>query len=153
MPARNIDAAVRHFAPEHVLCWCNGQSLESRYSSSAGGGGAAAAGKAVGTAVLGQRLARARAARAVRMPRFPVVAVGASQIFVFDGPVATRGPFAALPRDQVQVEHGGSAMWRRLDLIVSRDGEPCCYTMMVSALGGGRKRLQALVSELARTAS
>jgi hypothetical protein len=85
------------------------------------------------------------------MPRFPVVAVGASQIFVFDGPVATQGPVAALPRDQVQVEHGGSAMWRRLDLIVSSDGEPRCYTMMVSALGGGRKRLQALVSELTRT--
>jgi hypothetical protein len=30
MPARNIEAAVRKFAPDPVLCWCNRQSLESR---------------------------------------------------------------------------------------------------------------------------
>ena len=56
--------------------------------------------------------------------------------------------FAVLPRDQVQVVHGGNAMWRRLDILAADDGAPCSYTMTVSGLGGGRKRLQQLIDEL-----
>jgi hypothetical protein len=84
------------------------------------------------------------------MPRFPVVALGASQIFLFDGPIAKKAPFATLRRDQVQVVHGGSAMWRRLDLVVDEGEQARSYTMMVFGLGGGRKRLQRLVGELTR---
>ncbi len=91
MPARNIESAVREFSPEPVLCWCNGQSLESRYSSPAVGGGAAGeVGAGIGRAILRRRLDKARPASAEPMPRFPVVAVSASQIFLFDGPVAKR---------------------------------------------------------------
>ncbi|HEV2377990.1 MAG TPA: hypothetical protein VGS19_38240 [Streptosporangiaceae bacterium] len=82
------------------------------------------------------------------MPRFPVVAVSASRIYLFSGPVPDKEAFAVLPRDQAQVIHGGSAMWRRLDILTTRDGVPRSYTMMVSGLGGGRKRLQELISEL-----
>lgn len=44
--------------------------------------------------------------------------------------------------------HGGNAMWRRLDILATDDGVPRSYTMMVSGLGGGRKRLQQLIDEL-----
>jgi hypothetical protein len=91
------------------------------------------------------------------MPRFPLVAISASKIFLFDGPLATRPPFAILPRDAVRVIYGGNAMWRRLDLITDGDagggGEAAgqrCYTIMVSVLGS-RKRLEQLVAELERT--
>lgn len=149
MPASRIDSSVRAFAPEPVLCWCNGQSLESRYSSSVAGGGAAATGRAIGNAMLRRKAGRARLINAVRMPRFPVVAAGASQILIFDGPIAKQGPFAALRRDQAEVIHGGGLMWRRLDLIVPADEGSRSYTMMVFGLGGGRKRLRRLVGELA----
>jgi hypothetical protein len=39
-------------------------------------------------------------------------------------------------------------MWRRLDLLAAVDGTPRSYTMMISGLGGGRKRLQRLIGEL-----
>lgn len=147
MPASRIDEAVRQLSPEPVVCWCNGQSLESRYSSSTASAGASA-GRAAGAAVLRHQLGRARLGNAVPMPRFPVVAVSASRIYLFSGPVPDKEAFAVLPRDQAQVIHGGSAMWRRLDILTTRDGVPRSYTMMVSGLGGGRKRLQELISEL-----
>jgi hypothetical protein len=53
-----------------------------------------------------------------------------------------------LPRDQAQVVHGGNAIWRRLDILTTHDGAPRSCTMMVSAPGGGRKRLQELIGEL-----
>jgi len=51
MPADRIDQAVRRLSPEPVVCWCNGQSLESRYSSSTTSAGAFG-GRAAGVAVL-----------------------------------------------------------------------------------------------------
>lgn len=147
MPADRIDEAVRRLSPEHVLCWCNGQSLESRYLSSTTFGGAPG-GRVAGAAVLRHQLGKARLDSAVPMPRFPVVAVSASQIYLFGGPVPDREAFAVLPRDQVQVVHGGSAMWRRLDIIAAQEGVSRSYTMMVSGLGGGRKRLERLIDEL-----
>lgn len=62
-----------------------------------------------------------------------------------DGPVATAGPVAALPRDQVEVVHGGGPMWRRLDLIVCADGGR--RTVMFFALFGNG-RLRGLLAEL-----
>jgi hypothetical protein len=53
-----------------------------------------------------------------------------------------------LPREQVRVIHGGNVMWRRLDLFVADGGAPRSYTMMVSGLGGGRRRLELLVGVL-----
>jgi hypothetical protein len=82
------------------------------------------------------------------MPRFPLIAVSASRIYLFSGPVPSKEAFAVLPRDQVQVVHGGNAMWRRLDILATHDGVPRSYTMVVSGLGGGRKRLQRLLDEL-----
>jgi hypothetical protein len=147
MPADRIDQAVRRLSPEPVVCWCNGQSLESRYSSSTTSAGAFG-GRAAGAAVLHHQLGKARLDNAVPMPRFPVVAVSASRIYLFSGPVPDKEAFAVLPRDQAQVIHGGNAMWRRLDILITHDGMPRCYTMMVSGLGGGRKRLQGLIGEL-----
>jgi hypothetical protein len=147
MPADRIDEAVRRFSPEPLLSWCNGQSLESRYSSSITSAGAFG-GKAAGTAVLRHQLGKARLEGAVPMPRFPVIAVSASRIYLFSGPVPSEEAFAVLPRDQVQVVHGGNAMWRRLDILDTHDGVPRSYTMMVSGLGGGRKRLERLLDEL-----
>jgi hypothetical protein len=83
------------------------------------------------------------------MPRYPVVAVSASQIFLFDGPVAKNGPFATLQRSQVQVVHSGSP-WHRLDLIADTSKGPRTYTVMVFGLGGGVKRLRKIVEELSR---
>src|SRR5712692_11578553 len=123
MPASRIADAVQRFSPEPVLCWCNGQSLESRYSSSTTGAGGLA-GRAVGGAVLRHQLGKARLEGAVQMPRFPVVAVTASRIYLFGGPVPDKEAFAVLPRDQVQVVHGGNAMWRRLDILAEHDGVP-----------------------------
>lgn len=51
-------------------------------------------------------------------------------------------------RDQVQVIHAGNAMWRRLDLLAAVDGTPRSDAMMISGLGGGRKRLQRPIGEL-----
>ena len=82
------------------------------------------------------------------MPRFPVVAVSASRIYLFSGPVPDKEAFAVLLRDRAQVVHGGSAMWRRLDILATQDGVSRSYTMMVSGLAGGRKRLQQLIGEL-----
>jgi hypothetical protein len=148
MPASRIDAALRELAPEPVVCWCNGQSLESRYSSSAGSGGAEALGKLIGTGVLRHQLGSARLAGAVPMPRFPLVAVGARRIYLFDGPLPKNAPFATIGRDEVRVIYGGSAMWRRLDLIADADGTPRCYTIMASGLSGAAGRLGRLVAEL-----
>src|SRR5215471_2322051 len=144
MPASRIDAALQEFSPEPVLFWCNGQSLESRYSSSTGFGGAAAAGKLVGVGVLRHQLGKARLPGAVRMPRFPLVAVGASRIFLFDGPIATTAPFATIRRDEVRVVYGGSAMWRRLDLITDGEAGQRSYTIMASGLSGAGKRMERL---------
>ena len=146
MPARKIALSLAEFAPEPILGWCSGLSQEARYTSSAAGGGAA--GKAVGRAILRRQLASARLGTAVRMPRYPVVAVGATRIYIFDGPIATAGPLAALPRDQVEVIHGGGPVWRRLDLIVSADGGRRSYTVMFFALFGNG-RLRGLLTELA----
>jgi hypothetical protein len=82
------------------------------------------------------------------MPRFPVIAVSASRVYLFGGPVPDKEAFAVLQRDQMQAVHGGNAMWRRLDLVVTVAGAPRSYTMMVSALGGGRKRLDRLIEAL-----
>ncbi len=140
MPARKIAISLAEFAPEPILRWCNGLSQEARYSSSAAGGGAAA-GKAIGNAILHRQLTNARLGTAVRMPRHPVVALGATRIFIFDGPIATACPMAALSRDQVQVVRSGGPMWRRLDLIVDADGGRRSYTVMFFALfGNGRLR-------------
>ena len=147
MPASRIDEAVRRFSPEPLLCWCNGQSLESRYSSSTTSAGASG-GRAVGAAVLRRQLGKTRLEDAVPMPRFPVVAVSVGRIYLFGGPVPDKEAFAVLPRDQVQVVHGGNAVWRRLDILAEHDGVPRSYTMMVSGLGGGRKRLERLIDEL-----
>jgi hypothetical protein len=147
MPASRIDEAVRRLSPEPLLCWCNGQSLESRYSSSVTPAGASA-GRATGAAVLHHQLGRARLEDAVPMPRFPVIALSATRIYLFSGPVPDQEAFAVLPRAQVRVIHGGNAMWRRLDLLTADDGVPRSYTMMVSGLGGGRKRLERLIGEL-----
>jgi hypothetical protein len=147
MPASRIEEAVRRLSPEPLLCWCNGQSLESRYSSSVTSAGSLGGG-AAGAAVLRHQLGNARLEGAVPMPRFPVAALSASRIYLFDGPVPEKDAFAVLRRDQVQVVHGGNAMWRRLDLLVIQAGMPRSYTMMVSGLGGGRKRLERLIGEL-----
>jgi hypothetical protein len=151
MPASKIESALTEFSPEPVLCWCNGQSLESRYSSSAGPGGGAAAGKLIGRGILRHQLAKAKPAPAEPMPRFPLIAVSASRIFLFDGPIAKAGPFATLQRDQVQVIHSGSP-WHRLDLIASSGGEPRSYPVMVFGLGGGPRRLRQLIEELSQAA-
>ncbi len=119
MPADRIDEAVRRFSPEPVLCWCDGQSLESRYSSSATSA-RSPGGRTAGAAVLSHQLGKARLEGAVPMPRFPVAAVTASRICLFGGPVPGRAAFAVLQRDQVQAVHGGSSLWRRLDLLVAR---------------------------------
>jgi hypothetical protein len=82
------------------------------------------------------------------MPRFPVIAVSATRIYLFSGPAPSQEAFAVLPREEVRVIHGGNAMWRRLDILTVDDGVPRSYTMMVSGLGGGRKRLERLIGEL-----
>ena len=150
MPVSRIEAALKEFAPEPVLCWCNGQSLESRYSSSVGFGGAEALAKVAAVGILRFQLGKARLPGAVRMPRFPLVAVGASRIYLFDGPLATAPPFATLGRDDVRVVYGGSPMWRRLDLIADAETPPRSYTIMASGLSGAGGRMERLVAELER---
>jgi hypothetical protein len=59
------------------------------------------------------------------------VAVSGHQVFLFDGPVAVGPPFATLRRDEVRVVYGGSAMWRRPDLITGGEAGQRAYTIMV----------------------
>lgn len=84
----------------------------------------------------------------MRMPRYPVVAAGVTQIFIFDGPIPKRGPFATLQRDQVEVVQGGGPVWRRLDIIARANGTSRAYTVMRFGLFGGAKRLRTLADEL-----
>jgi hypothetical protein len=147
MPARNIEESVVKFAPEPVLSWCSGLSQEARYSSSVGSGSSAAAGKAIGNAMLRRNLNRARLGTAVRMPRYPLLAASASKLFLFEGPIVKAGPFAILPRDQVEVAKSGGPMWRRLDLIVRGDDSDRSYTIMFFSLFGN-KRLRSMLAEL-----
>jgi hypothetical protein len=149
MPARNIAASVAEFAPDPILCWCNGLSQEARYSSSTGSGGGYPAGKVIGEGVLRARHKRARLGTAVPMPRYPLVAASAERIFLFAGPIARDRPFATLPRDQVEVRHRAGPMWRRLDLIIPSEDGNRSYTIMFFALFGNR-RLRATVAELTR---
>jgi hypothetical protein len=147
MPAARIEAALRERVSEPLICWCNGQSLESRYSTSApprAGGAVPNAGAGV---ILRHQLGKATRPDAVPMPRFPVIALTADVIYVFDGPVPEEEPLAKLDRARVGVVYGGSRMWRRIDLIV-HDEPSRSYTMMVSGLAGSRKRLARLVAEL-----
>ena len=81
MPASQIDEALRRLSPEPLVCWCNGQSLEARYSSSVAPAGASG-GQTAGAAVLRHQLGRARLEDGVPMPRFPVVAVSTSRIYL-----------------------------------------------------------------------
>jgi len=149
MSARHVDEAVRRFSPEPVICWCNGISEEARHSSSVGGGGGGEAiGKAVGNAVLGAKLRRGRLSGAVPMPRYPVVAVSADHVFIFDGPLAKAGPIVSLRRDQVDVASGGGPVWRRLDLVQPTANGDRSYTVMFFSLFGNR-RLRAVRAELA----
>ena len=141
MPAGRIDQAVRRLSPDSVVCWCNGQRLESRYSASTAYAGAAG-GRRPGRPVLRHQRGKARPGNAVPMPRFPVAAVSARRIYLFRGPAPDKEAFAVLPQDQAQVVHGGNTMRRRLDIHTTHDGVPRSYTMMVSGLGSGRKRLQ-----------
>jgi hypothetical protein len=147
MPGRNIEETVVRFAPEPVLSWCCGLSQEARYSSSVGGGGGAALGKAIGNAVLRRNLKRARLGTAVRMPRYPLLAASATQLFLFAGPIVKAAPFAILRRDHVEVARSGGPMWRRLDLIVSEEDGARSYTIMFFSLFGN-KRLRAMLAEL-----
>jgi hypothetical protein len=151
MPASRIEAALREFVPEPVVCWCSGQSLESRYSASTGSVGTGGAGKAAGAGILAFQLRRARRPGQVNMPRFPVAALTGTQVFLFDGPIATRPSFATLPRHEVRVAYGGSPMWRRLDLITDDGTGQRVYTVMAFGIGGGRKRMEGVVAELRRT--
>jgi hypothetical protein len=141
MPANRIDEALRSLIPEPVICWLNGQSLESRYSSSGGAGGI---GGAIGKAILRRQLGKARLPGAVRMPRASLVAVGAEQVYLFDLARLKAGPFATLPREQVRVARSGH-MWKRLDLIADQGQRPQVFTIMV-LIGG--KRLRSVIAEL-----
>ena len=141
MPASRIDETLRSLIPEPVICWSNGQSLESRYSSSGGAGGI---GGMIGKAILRRQLGKARLPGAVRMPRTSLVAVGAEQIYLFDLAKLKAGPFATLRRDQVQMASSGRA-WKRLDLIAGPGQPPRAFTIMVLI---GRKRLRSVIAEL-----
>jgi hypothetical protein len=82
------------------------------------------------------------------MPRFPVVAVTADQIYLFEWPIATTGAFATLKRGEVQVIYGGNAMWKRLDLITTDADATRSYTMMASNLSSAGRRLRHVVDVL-----
>jgi hypothetical protein len=148
VPAARVNEAVQACVPEPVLCWCLGQSLESRYSSSTGTVGGAAAGKLIGGGVLHHNLGKERLGDAFRMPRFPVVAVSAERIYLFEWPIPATGAFATMRRDEVQVIYGGNAMWKRLDLITSDGDASRSYTMMASTLFGAGRRLKHVVDVL-----
>jgi hypothetical protein len=136
-----------------VLCWCNGQSLESRYAQARGAGAGAGAAGMAGAAIAGKisqrKLRKARLPDAELMPLHPVVAVSASHVMLFEAREVTAGPFAMLRRDQVQVARRGSPMWRRLDLTVKDDAGTRSYTVMVS-FAKSQKRLRMVVDELGR---
>jgi hypothetical protein len=154
--SKSTESAVHQFSPEPVLCWCNGQSLESRYSQARGAGAGAGAAGAIGAAIAGKisqrQLRKARLPDAELMPTHPVVAVSASHVMLFDARAVTAGPLAMLRRDQVQVACRGNPMWRRLDLTVKDGAGTRSYTVMVS-FAKSRKRLRLVVDELGRAAA
>jgi hypothetical protein len=150
---KSLESTIYQFSPEPVLCWCNGQSLESRYSQVRGAGAGAGAAGAIGAGIartISQRqLGKARLPDAELLPAHPVVAVSASHVMLFDARAATAGPFATFRRDQVRVACRGNPMWRRLDLTVTGDGGTRSYTVMVS-FAKSQKRLRMVVDELGR---
>ena len=148
MSASRTEAALKSAAPEPILCWCYGKSLEARYAArTAGGGAAGAVGSSLGSAILQRRLATVRSANAVQLPLNLVVAVSASRVFVFPGRVPQEGPVAALERDQVEVAHTGR-MWHRLDLMSTTSQGPRVYTVMVFGPGRGPRRFREVIGEL-----
>jgi hypothetical protein len=147
MPAANIERSLAERVPGPVLAWCNGQSLESRYSTSVPAPVAGAAGRVGGAAVLRHQLTKAQRDDAVSMPRFPVIAVTEEQIYVFDGPVARGDAVAVLERSRSGFLVTGKGMWRRLD-IVSQGPPSQSYTVLFNVLFGSRRRLDHLLRTL-----
>jgi len=60
---------------------------------------------------------------------------------LFDGPVAVGPPFATLRRDEVRASVA-AARCAGLDLITGGKAGERAYTIMVSGLGGGRKKIE-----------
>jgi hypothetical protein len=147
MPADNIERSLVERIPEPVLAWCNGQSMESRYSPSVRGPVGVPAAQVGATGVLRHQFSKARREDAVPMPRFPVIAATAERIYVFDGPLASAEPLAVLDRSACQILVSGKAMWHRLDVVY--DGPPPrSYTTFFNLLVGSRRRLNALLAVL-----
>jgi hypothetical protein len=147
MPAINIERSLTERVAEPILAWCNGQSLESRYSSSVPSVVGGAPARIAGAGVLRHQFNKEQRDDAVSMPRFPVIAVTADRIYVFDGPVARAGPLAVLERARCECLLGGRAMWRRLD-IVDTGPPPQSYTVFFNLLLGGRGRLTEMLRTL-----
>ncbi len=147
MPAANIERSLSEWAPEPIVAWCNGQSLESRYFSSVPAPVGGAAGGIGAGAVLRHQFTKARRDDAVSMPRFPVIAAAAERIYVFDGPVARLPAIALVERQKCGVLVSGNGMWRRLDILVE-DEPPRSYTAVFNVLLGSHRRLAALLRAL-----
>ena len=154
MSASKTEAALKSAAPEPILCWSYGKSLEARYSARAApaGGVAGAVGSSMGSAILQRQLAKVRSAHAVPLPLNMVVAVSASRVFVFPGPVPHEGPVVTLERDQLEVVHTGR-MWHRLDLVSPTSQGPRVYTVMAFGPGRGPRRFREIIGELGRSSA
>jgi hypothetical protein len=157
MSVAKTEAALQSASPEPILCWCYGQSLESRYSNRGGAAGAAAGGGVAGLvgasiarSIMNRRLARVRADNAVLLPPTMVVALSASGVFLLSRRALDDGPVAALNRHQVHAAHSGH-VWHRLDLTVTNGGGPRVYTIMAFGPGSGPRRFRQVIEELARS--
>jgi hypothetical protein len=106
----------------------------------------------MGSAILKRRLAKVRSANAVTLPLNLIVAVSASRIFLFPGPVPPEQPVATLERDQVELTHSGT-MWHRLDLVSTASQGPRVYTVMAFGPGRGPRRFREIIGELGRSSA
>jgi hypothetical protein len=91
---------------------------------------------------------------AVQLPRFPVLAVGADRLYVFEMAVLERAtksgevvaPIASVARADAVVDIQRGLMWKRVTIISAREGRS--YTIYLNGAFGGRRRVRGTLAAL-----
>jgi hypothetical protein len=120
--------------------WAWGQNTESRYSQTGRP-------NLLTGLVLRQAARRRSRPDAVRLPRFPVLAVGAGRLYVFEMAALERAaksgtavsPIASLSRPEAELDVQRGLMWKRVTIISRAEGRS--YTIYLNSVFGGRKRV------------
>ena len=141
-----IEQALLASLPEPVS-WAWGQNTESRYSQTLRPNFL--------TGLVLRRMARGKLRDdAVQLPRFPVLAVGANRLYVFEMAALERAtksgevvaPIASVARADAVFDVQRGLMWKRVTIISAREGRS--YTIYLNGVFGGRKRVAGTLAAL-----